>query len=91
MSAIIGLTKRSDRRHMLNINKGSRMTYREKLITEVWKAETHAIDVKILKLDDRRQDSGLTEEEILEYNVLMHEHARLLGDMLKAMSHVRSA
>jgi hypothetical protein len=67
------------------------MTSREVFLTEVWKEESQVVGVRLIELDEKRQDCGLTSEEEIEYKTAKEEWSRLLRGMLNNLRDVRSA
>lgn len=54
-----------------------------RLITEIWKQENQPLEVRLLELEEKCQDSGLTPEEEIEYVSIKDEWAKLFSKMVK--------
>lgn len=68
-----------------------KMTPRQRLIAEVWKEESRATGVRLLELDEKKQDCGLTAEEAFEYVTLKEKNSQLLMKLFNDLEDVRSA
>lgn len=61
------------------------MTTKEQLITEMWKQESLPSGTRLIELDMKREDQGLTPEEEIEYILVKEENHKLLKQWLNEM------
>jgi hypothetical protein len=67
------------------------MTPRQEFIAEVWKEESRATGVRLIELDKKCEDCGLTVDEAFEYAALKEKNSQLLMKLLNDLEDVRTA
>lgn len=58
------------------------MTPRERFVTELWKDASSRSDIRLIELNDKARDTGLTEDERREYAEAKAENAKLFREYL---------
>jgi uncharacterized protein YnzC (UPF0291/DUF896 family) len=62
------------------------MTPRERLLAEMWKADSRRPLTRLIELAEKAQDGGLTAEERQEFEEVTAENSRLFREYLAEIS-----